>query len=275
MSQQWWPSTGCQALTLMELREEISCGAKLGAISMKRIYFAIALSALAGIGPALSAPLTPSATDLWNGATASSTTLYPFTGAAGMFGGNSGGAEPANTVFGDTYAKGTLHTVDWQTAAPVTILSFTLFARHDGPFPTRDANYRGFDRFELFAFIDGSYQSIFSYDTPALRYGNNVAPLNSILETDATLEALSLGVNIVAVTSDKFRATFRQYGVANFHASGPRIHELDGFGSYIDEASIPGAVPVPAALPLFATGLGIMGFLNWRRKRKVQAAVAA
>jgi hypothetical protein len=30
--------------------------------------------------------------------------------------------------------------------------------------------------------------------------------------------------------------------------------------------------PLPAALPLFATGLGAMGLLGWRRKRKVQAA---
>lgn len=31
------------------------------------------------------------------------------------------------------------------------------------------------------------------------------------------------------------------------------------------------AVPLPAALPLFATGLGALGFFGWRRKRK-QAA---
>jgi len=30
--------------------------------------------------------------------------------------------------------------------------------------------------------------------------------------------------------------------------------------------------PLPAALPLFATGLGIAGLLGWRRKRKPQAA---
>jgi hypothetical protein len=31
------------------------------------------------------------------------------------------------------------------------------------------------------------------------------------------------------------------------------------------------ATPLPAALPLFATGLGGLGLLGWRRKRKVQA----
>jgi hypothetical protein len=35
------------------------------------------------------------------------------------------------------------------------------------------------------------------------------------------------------------------------------------------------ATPVPAALPLFATGLGALGLLGWRRKRKNVAAIAA
>jgi len=33
--------------------------------------------------------------------------------------------------------------------------------------------------------------------------------------------------------------------------------------------------PLPAALPLFATGLGALGLLGWRRKRKSAAALAA
>jgi hypothetical protein len=35
------------------------------------------------------------------------------------------------------------------------------------------------------------------------------------------------------------------------------------------------ATPLPAALPLFATGLGALGLLGWRRKRKNAAALAA
>jgi hypothetical protein len=33
--------------------------------------------------------------------------------------------------------------------------------------------------------------------------------------------------------------------------------------------------PLPAALPLFATGLGALGLLGWRSKRKNTAALAA
>jgi hypothetical protein len=34
-------------------------------------------------------------------------------------------------------------------------------------------------------------------------------------------------------------------------------------------------VPLPAAIPLFASGLGALGLLGWRRKRKNTAAIAA
>jgi len=35
--------------------------------------------------------------------------------------------------------------------------------------------------------------------------------------------------------------------------------------------SLPGATPIPAALPLFASGLGALGLAGWRRKKKVAA----
>lgn len=34
-------------------------------------------------------------------------------------------------------------------------------------------------------------------------------------------------------------------------------------------------VPLPAALPLFVTGLGALGLLGWRKRRKSVAAVPA
>jgi hypothetical protein len=50
----------------------------------------------------------------------------------------------------------------------------------------------------------------------------------------------------------------------------------DGPAGFLREATFSltpnSAVPVPAALPLFATGLGALGLLGWRRKRKAAAA---
>ena len=46
--------------------------------------------------------------------------------------------------------------------------------------------------------------------------------------------------------------------------------------AYVLRVDVEGTqTPIPAALPLFATGLGVMGLLGWRRKRKTAAAIAA
>jgi hypothetical protein len=48
---------------------------------------------------------------------------------------------------------------------------------------------------------------------------------------------------------------------------------IDGQGFGISPT--PQTTPLPAALPLFATGLGAMGLFGWRRKRKNTTAIAA
>jgi hypothetical protein len=54
----------------------------------------------------------------------------------------------------------------------------------------------------------------------------------------------------------------------NFHDFSPH-DSLNGPSLFIDYTLT--ATPLPAALPLFATGLGALGLLGWRRKRKAQA----
>jgi hypothetical protein len=41
---------------------------------------------------------------------------------------------------------------------------------------------------------------------------------------------------------------------------------------FIATGNVTTITPLPAALPLFATGLGAVGMLGWRRKRKNTAA---
>jgi hypothetical protein len=43
----------------------------------------------------------------------------------------------------------------------------------------------------------------------------------------------------------------------------------------ISAGEVVSTVPLPAALPLFASGLGALGLLGWRRKRKAAAVAAA
>ena len=53
------------------------------------------------------------------------------------------------------------------------------------------------------------------------------------------------------------------------------------FGETVGQVTLPftiateeqlSPVPLPSALPLFATGLGALGLLGWRRKRKALVA---
>jgi hypothetical protein len=86
---------------------------------------------------------------------------------------------------------------------------------------------------------------------------------------------------------------FDTYGIVFSINSGPSIvgglNIFDGsptFTGYSDNFSGGGVVesyaglgtltptPLPAALPLFASGLGAIGFFGWRKKRKA-AVIAA
>ena len=71
------------------------------------------------------------------------------------------------------------------------------------------------------------------------------------------------------------------FGLLTVHSSGVEIGDWNNNGQTIpaqaDIQSITintATTPLPAALPLFASGLGALGLLGWRRKRKAAALAA-
>jgi hypothetical protein len=177
-----------------------------------------------------------------------------------MFGGSFGTPEPENTIFRDHQAAGSVHWVQWQTAQPVTLRSFALFAAHDGP--PYDAHQRGFSRFTLFTFDEstGSFEKLYEI-FPANPYGDTSAPADTVIETNPNKTFLNLAANLVPTTTELFAAEFVQYGDSIPTAAGPRIVELDGFETFHP------AVPEPSTLILLAMGgLGI--FVCAARQRR-------
>jgi hypothetical protein len=96
--------------------------------------------------------------------------------------------------------------------------------------------------------------------------GFNGFDFQLILSLDTQLATQS-GLN-AAVLDAKDPMTFELLDANGLVIPGVTFTADDGFVFGGPET----ATPVPATLPLFATGLGGLGLLGWRRKRKAQAA---
>jgi hypothetical protein len=196
-------------------------------INMGLSGIVVAALGLVFVGRASALPV--STTDLWQSATVlTHTGVVPQSDIRDMFGGAFAAVEAGNTVFRDFEPTGTLHSVEWQTAATVTLRSFILNAAHDGP--PRDANARGFSEFRLYAF-----------DT-----------LSSSL-------------------AQRFKADFVQFGTFGGSANGPRIMEIDGFDTFLTQASVPQA-PEPATLAVLGPVLLMLGAFGWARSKRIVPA---
>lgn len=156
-----------------------------------------------------------------------------------MLGGIGGIVETEHTLFSDGYPAGQVHWIDWSTAAAVAITSLNLVAVHDPAYADRDANERGFSRFTLSAWVGSAWQMLYDY-SPSNPYGGGVTYTDS--------NQLEVNAAVAVVTTSVFRAEFTQYGDRTPDATGPRVVELDGYGS---------VVPEPSVLALLALGAGI------------------
>ena len=93
-------------------------------------------------------------------------------------------------------------------------------------------------------------------------------PINTFGGNDNTLlSTISPELSSMGISASASGLTFRL-----FHSSGGDQSEVL-FGSSIEPGVFSvSAVPLPGALPLFATGLGALALLTWRRKRKAVSA---
>jgi hypothetical protein len=132
--------------------------------------------------------------------------------------------------------------------------------------------------------IDGLSSSIIGSQpaSAVILESYNVALLGAIpgcLPCDTTKSPWMIGINDFTVSNGQIVA-------ANFFSDGPNLSSLEFSSSMMvgiltgpEEETTGGpmtfspvspATPLPAALPLFATGLGALGLLGWRRKRKAR-----
>ena len=202
---------------------------------------------------------TVSAADLWDISQGTVVTASSdFHPSAGRFGENmfGGGAatddrynEGDNTLFVDGKAPGYEHWIEWETSAVIQVNSFNLVASHDLAEPL----YRAFGTFTLFNWVEGAGWNLLYTYTASNPYGGGT--------TYSAENYLELEGIFSPVAAQKFRAVFTQYSSYGGNtASGPRIHELDGY--YIET----NPVPIPSTISLLVVGvLAISGVL---RKKK-------
>lgn len=86
---------------------------------------------------------------------------------------------------------------------------------------------------------------------------------------NTTLAALSYLNNVPTPLSQGFYID----GHTDFGPNGEFVFIDTGFDFSFENYSVisnPALIPIPAALPLFLSGLGLLGFAGWRRKRAVR-----
>ena len=98
--------------------------------------------------------------------------------------------------------------------------------------------------------------------------GGNLAAVNG----GAIADGLSIAFAIVPNTNNSQVYAFFDDGGAGPDKDYDDMVVRITATNCIDCAAPPSSVPVPATLPLFASGLGALGLLSWRRKRKAQLA---
>ncbi len=168
------------------------------------------------------AAISPSNSDLWdvtNGITITATSqIRPDYYPSDMFG-TSFSQEAGHLIFDDLQTNGFVHFIEWRTPNPVRLSSFNLFAGGDGPLYN---NQREFEQFVLKGKLNEADPFVTIY---------TFTPTHPYTFLDPTTAAI-ISAAIAPIDAKYFRAEFVQReGGLGF--DGPRIVELDGFGTVI------------------------------------------
>lgn len=148
------------------------------------------------------------------------------------------------------------------------VFSFTLTGATDVTISTTATPNGNFNFTEHYAALFNN--SPISGQVPA---GSSLTDANAAaISLTNTAGLLSLGSNNGALGTMSLAAgTYyvRMFGllVGNINSG----HALTGVSGSIAAAAV-AATPIPAALPLFASALGLFGFMGWRRKSAAAAA---
>jgi hypothetical protein len=185
---------------------------------------------------------------------------------------------------GQTVAAGTFNTVSASQPAP-----FNAFNGSDPSGPNFSATWT-FSYGAIADTITGATleiglldgdsaapgDQVFSYTiggidlTALLNTAMEATPGANSVEVYYTITLPSSTFSVLAGGSPAVSLTLQGPGLGVLGTTPFNAAALDFSTITIDTGTV-AATPLPAALPLFATGIGGLGFLGWRRKRKAQA----
>lgn len=158
-----------------------------------------------------------------------------------------------------------------------------------GPFDGPDGDI-DLSNFGFVSHLGGAENGISGITAPAHAllgvFLSNALPTASAAPTALNFSAAGIGVDFLTLSPDLQQLFFIGDGstssavvqafIAPVGATRLYLGPMDGVGWFNNAGQFTvSAVPLPAAFPLFSSGLGILGLFGWWRRRRMAAEAAA